>query len=412
VAFHDDGPRGDAAIRGTLAGMTMLDADRIRAFRRIAAPVLTAYVDTNPATPRNQGEPAGYLAWLKTQARALDPHIPERERTLFRGQFRRFEKHLRGHPPRARGLVAFSGRHTWEYLPLQVQVEDELHWGRPALKQMLWLLDEHRPAGAVVVSRTEARFLRIWLGEVAEDERDTLVLDKTTWRRKHLVGPGHSAIGKRHGDQRDRVARRVEAHHDRFATGLARRVQRWAAQHELRPVVLVGPTRMVDALLAALPEAFRRQVALLRENLSNLSLAAVHARLAPVLARREREDEVSRVSTLLEPLDPGRIAVGLAQTLPPLQDGRVRELVIARGIGGTVRQCERCGWVDTSADRTCPRCGGGSRRAMPARVIVPELAHRQGVPIEVVAGSAATRLRRVGGIGAWLVSKRRPPAGV
>ena len=39
---------------------------RIRSLRRITAPVLTAYVDTNPATPRNQGEPPGYLAWLKT----------------------------------------------------------------------------------------------------------------------------------------------------------------------------------------------------------------------------------------------------------------------------------------------------------------------------------------------------------
>lgn len=37
----------------------MLDADRIRTLRRITAPVLTAYVDTNPGTPRNQGEPPG-----------------------------------------------------------------------------------------------------------------------------------------------------------------------------------------------------------------------------------------------------------------------------------------------------------------------------------------------------------------
>jgi hypothetical protein len=28
---------------------------------------------------------------------------------------------------------------------LQVKVDDELHWGPPALKQLFWLLDEHLP---------------------------------------------------------------------------------------------------------------------------------------------------------------------------------------------------------------------------------------------------------------------------
>ena len=34
----------------------MLDTDRVRSVNRIA-PVSTAYVDTNPATRRNQGDP-------------------------------------------------------------------------------------------------------------------------------------------------------------------------------------------------------------------------------------------------------------------------------------------------------------------------------------------------------------------
>jgi hypothetical protein len=383
----------------------MLDVDRIRALQRITAPVLTAYVDTNPATPRNQGEPPGYRAWLKTEARALEGRIAEPARARFREQVARLEKHLRGHPPRARGLLVFAGRRTWEYLPLQVQVEDELQWGRPALKQMLWLLDEHRPVGAVLVSRTEARFLRLWLGEFAEDEPETLVLDKTAWRRRSLVGPGHSAIRQRRGNQRDRVAQRLEAHYERFAGGLAQRIQRWAERHRLKPVLLVGPTRMVEAVGAGLPGSFRPRVVLVRENLSKLSLPVLQARLSPVAERWQREDEVSRVTALLDRRDPDRTAIGLAQTLPALQDGRVQELMLSRTVAGTVRQCEQCGWVDASADRTCRKCGA-ARRAIPTRVVVPELAHRQRVPVDVVAGPAAARLRRAGGVGAWLVSAK------
>jgi hypothetical protein len=302
--------------------------------------------------------------------------------------------------------VVFSGRKTWEILPLQVTVDDELHWGPPALTQLFWLLDEHRPAGVVVVDRTEARLFRVWLGEVVEETRETIVLDKSAWRKKHLVGPSHAGVGKRRGVHRDRVARRVEAQHKRFAVELARRLQRWSERHRLRPVLLIGPSAMIDAVFDALPAAFRPRVALRRENLSSLSPAALHARVAPVLARRQRDDEVGRVEALLGATGSGRVATGLDQTLARLQEGRVRELVMARGIDGRVRQCERCGSADRSADPRCVRCGG-QRRPELLRVVIPELAHRQRVPVDVVAGGAATRLRRVEGVAAWLDSDRR-----
>jgi hypothetical protein len=383
----------------------MLDTDRVRSLPRITPPVLTAYVDTNPATRRNQGHPPGYLAWLKTSARGLEGRIDADERLTFREHVHRLERRLRNHPPRARGLVAFSGRRTWELLPLQVKVDDELHWGPPALKQLFWLLDEHRPAGAVLVSRTEARLFRIWLGEVAEEEREALVLDKSAWRKKHLVGPSHAGVGKRRGVQRDRFARRVEAQYGRFTVDLARRVQRWSGRHRLRPVLLVGPSAMIGAVFGALPAVLRARVALLRENLSHLSPAALQARLEPVLARWRRDDELRRVEALLGARGSSGIATGLDDTLARLQEGRVRELLIARGIDGTVRECERCGWVDRSGDPACRRCGG-QRRTAAVRVVVAELARRQGVSIDVVAGRAATRLRRAEGIAAWLRSER------
>jgi hypothetical protein len=383
----------------------MLDTDRIRSLPRITAPVLTVYVDTNPATRRNQGQPPGYLAWLRTSARGLENHIGADERAMFREHVRRLERHLQSRPPRARGLAAFSGPRTWELLPLQVTVDDELHWGPPALKQLFWLLDEHRPAGVVVVSQTAARLFRVWMGEVVEEHRQAIVLHTSAWRKKHLIGPSHAGVAKRRGVQRDRFAHRMEAQHARFATELARRVKRWSERHRLRPVLLVGPSGSIDAVVAALPSAFRPRVALRRENLSQLSPAALHARVEPFLARWQRDDELGRVEALLGATRSDRVAAGLDQTLARLQEGRVRELVIARGIDGTVRQCERCGWVDRSGDPSCARCGG-QRRAVAVRVVIPELARRQRVSIDVVAGRAATRLRRAEGIAGWLRSKK------
>jgi hypothetical protein len=385
----------------------MLDVARVRSLPRLKAPVLTAYLDTNPATARNQSNPPGYLAWLKARARLLDGRVPESERALFREHVGRLEQYLRRHPPRQRAVVAFAGAGTREFLPLQVKVEDELHWGPPALKQLFWLLDEHQPSGAVVLSRSGARFLRVWLGEVVEEEPEAFTVDRSAWRRKDLVGPSRAGVWKRRGAQRDRFEARMKAQYDRLARGVATRVHRWAERHGLRPVLLAGPTEMVEAVFAELREEFRQRAALLRENLSYLSPAELHARLEPALERWKRDHEATRVEALLGDGGP-RTALGVDETLARLQDGRVRELVIARGIGGTVRQCERCGRVDRAADRACPTCGG-ARHNMPVRVVIPELAHRHGVLVDVVAGRAASRLRAAGGVGAWLgpPSRRR-----
>jgi hypothetical protein len=116
----------------------MLDIDRIEALRRLAPPVLSAYIDTNPATRRNQGHPPGYLAWLKTAARRLERQVAAEQQRTFREKVQRLERELQDRSARARGIAAFVGPRTREFLRLQVAVDDELHWGPPALKQLFW----------------------------------------------------------------------------------------------------------------------------------------------------------------------------------------------------------------------------------------------------------------------------------
>lgn len=92
----------------------MLDAGRIRSLPRLAAPLLTAYLDTSPAVPRNQGSLPGDLTWLKSRAQVLDGRVPDAERSAFRGHVRRLERDLRGHPPRPRAAVFLSEAGTWQ----------------------------------------------------------------------------------------------------------------------------------------------------------------------------------------------------------------------------------------------------------------------------------------------------------
>lgn len=374
-------------------------------------PVLTAYLDTNPANQRNQSTPRGYVIWLKSagQALAREQH-PELQKQVRR-QLRRIVEHVSSSVVRSRGLVLFAGPGVWEEIPLQVPVHDELHWGKPSLEQLAWVLDEHRVRGAVLVNRTGARFFRFWLGRVTEDEKVAFSIDTSSWRIPHLVGRSTSGVSKQHGVHRDRVAARERAQLDRFAAELAKRIARWIAQQEIDPVVLVGEPKEIEGVRAAMPERSREQVVLLPKVLPRTSPADVQRELEPVLREWERNHEVEKVENLLSARDPARAVVGMDETLHQLQRGRVRELVIARGLKGTARQCLKCGWVDRSGDPVCPLCGS-QRRSRTLRTVIPELASAFGVPMEIVAGDAAAKLRNAGGIGAWLGQRKKPVRGV
>lgn len=370
----------------------------------VPPPVLTVYLDINPANPRNQG--GGYLTWLKSAGQALSKELPRDAKRLFRAQLARVEEYLKMENPRARGLAVFAGPRVWEVVPLQVDVTEELHWGKASLQQMAWMLDEHRLRGAVLIDGSGARFFRFWLGSVTEDEAATFFIDYSSWRKPHLAGTTTSGVGKQFGVQRDQFAERMAAQRRRFANTLAQKIAQWASEGEMSPVVLVGASDDVDEVLAALPAELRPRTAVVRKALSNLAAGDVKKRLEPVLKRWEREYEAALVDELLAA--PGaKAAIGLDEALAQLQEGAVLELVVARGMTGQLKECLGCGRFDRSADPVCAHCGG-QRRPRTLRTVLPELASLEGVPIEVVSGEAAKKLRAAGGIAVRLSSAPRP----
>jgi hypothetical protein len=379
----------------------MIDARRIQALPRLAPPALTLYLDTNPRQSRNQGHPPGYLIWLKSRAQAIAGRTPPEEQKLFREQLQRVEDYLREQPPRERGLVVFASPTAWEWLPLQVDVEDELHWGRPSLTQLLWLLDEHQPCGVVLADRSGTRFFRYWLGELAAQEQETFRVDTSAWRKKDLMPPAHPGIQKTRGSQRDVFEQRIEAQYARFYREAAERLRQWAEREKLEPVLLVGLAPVVEAIRDDLPRNLQERVAILAEDLAHKTPAELQARAEPEIASWKRRYELRLVERMLSNPNGTHAVVGMDETLARLQQGTARELVVVRGLGGKLRQCSQCGWTDRAADRTCASCGG-ERREVALRAAIPELARRYGVPVEVVAGEAASKLREAGGIGAWL----------
>lgn len=373
----------------------MFDTRLLRTLPELATPVLTVYLDTNPANPRNLGRPSGAGAWVKTHARELATRLTNTDPQLIKNHAQRIDAYLDDHLARAKGLIFFAGAKSWKIVRLQVPVEDEIYWGKPSLGQLMWILDEHQPHGVLVVDRNGARFFRYWLGEIEEQKQDRFELDLSQWRRRELVA------GR--GADRDSFQQRVDAQYARFFKDTAERCRTWREREGLSRVFVAGPTEAAEATWNELPETCRAQGALVRGLPARVTGPELQRRLEPEIEAWKRARELEDVEAILAAGEGPRASLGIDTTLARIQQGEVRSLLVVRGLSGRVRVCRQCGWVDRNPEDTCHRCGG-ARETESLRTAFPELAHARNIPIEVVAGPAAERLRSVDGLAAWLAN--------
>jgi rubrerythrin len=376
----------------------MLKPGLIESLPDLPAPVLTVYLDTDRSKSVNRGLEPAYLISLKSRGKLLQEKLPPEDREPFEGQLARVEAYLRLHAPHAKGAVIFSGGNNWEFVPLEADIEDEVHWGIPDLAQLFWLLDEHKPYGIVLVSRKRAQFFLYRLRELLELEDKAFTLGPS---KEKEMGPVARSGGVRvsRGTARDVFNHHVDAQYARYYRQIAEDIQRWSGAEHFQSMFLLGPAEMVNAIQKELSETMREKVISVGEDLGWVSRAELHKWIEPIVAKHEDERKAAIVNALLSE-ERGHL-VGLDETLARLQQRRVRNLVVAKGLDATLKRCGECLWVDRTTDPVCPACGR-ERYTVTLRDVLPELARRYKVSVEVVSGEAGQELEGAGGIGAWL----------
>lgn len=386
----------------------MLKPNLLQSLPEIPCPVLSVYLDTDRAESDNRKLTPGYMTWLRSQASALAGTVTPQEKKLCLAQLARVKEHLSAHRPRERGLAIFAGPNTWELVALQLQVKNEISWGRPALSQLLWLMDEHRACGIVVVTQKGARFYLYWLGELVKLEEKEFAADVLEWRKKDLgkfEGTGTAAlpgIHKSRGSQHDVFEHRMDAQYRHFCREVAEGIQlHWPEQAGQRVIFLVGLEDIAKCILEEFPEAFRKRIVPVKEDLGWgwVSRAELQRRLEPIIQQWERQREIALVEALLS-TERG-VVLGIDETLVRLQQGTARSLIVENELEAGLHRCEQCGWMDRVAGPSCTVCGG-KRHAASMREALPDLVRRFGTAIEIVAGEAARKLHEAGGMGAWL----------
>jgi hypothetical protein len=375
----------------------MLKLGVIESIAALAGPVLSVYLDTDQAKQINRGLKPGYLTWLESQGKSIARTVSLDDQELFRKQLQRTEDYLGKQPPRSSGVVIFAGRDSQEFVPLQVEVEDEMHWGAPALAQLLWLLDEHKRYGVVVPGRKRARFFLYWLGEVRELQEKEFRLEPS--KRKEMGPVARPGVRLSRGTNRDVFEHHVAAEYAHYNQQIAERIERWFAAEQLSSVFLVGLAQMVKAIRKEVSPALVERVVLIDEDLGWVSRKELLERIEPDIVSHRHKCEMAFVEAILG--NSRNVVLGVDEALVQLQQGKIRSVVVTKGLNGSLQQCVKCLWVDRTSDPVCPACGD-RRKNVALRDVLPELVRRYNASLEIVSGESARKLQEKSGIGAWL----------
>jgi peptide subunit release factor 1 (eRF1) len=344
------------------------------------APVLSLYLHLDRHS-RSNDEHKLALRQLLAQAAGQGAAAADIERVerFFETEFDR----------QGRSLACFScqAQKFWRAIPLLVPVENAIYVGRrPYVKPLSDLLDNYEDFAIIMVDREGARVLTYRLGALA-DTAGTL-----------------GAEVKRH-KQGGLAAQKLQRYEDQEARHNLRDAAEWAmdylAQHGVTRAVISGTEANLAAFKTLMPRALADKVVGTVNLDVNASPAEAWERAFEVAQASQKQAEaelLEQVITLARKGGAG--ALGLADTLAALQQGRVHQLLIDSGLRKAGAQCANCRAVVVEVAEACPYCGGN---LLPSDDVVNLAVHAaMDAGVKVSALEPSSRFAEVGQIAAVL----------
>jgi hypothetical protein len=380
----------------------MSHSDQIQTIAESQEPILSAYLNTQNRNASQHPRVPLHLAWFRKMAASLSQTLPPQDSARFQHEVARVEHFLEGRHPEEKALAIFAGQETWNALPLQIGVENEIRWGKPAVGQLFRLQREHAPYGIVVVDHQAARFFQYFLGEFIELGEKRFEIDQSQWKKKDIGHVNSEKVRMSRGTNQDLFEHRLKAQYDHLCRDTTDQAMAYSKQHDFAAIFLVGLDQLVGPIQQKFPPSFRGRLVSVPEDYGKLSPSKILRRLEPLMADYEQKQQLLDVQQLLA-TEKGTVT-DVDETLARVQDGSIRTLVLAADHDFNLRKCEKCGMVNRSSDLACTSCGG-KRRNIALLDVLPSLAAEHGTKVQFVTGKAARILTKAGGIAGWL---RRP----
>jgi len=293
-----------------------------------------------------------------------------------------------------KGLVVISCGllGIWREYHLAVRVRDLLVCDRrPYLKPLFALLDDHQPYVIVLVDRRSARLFLVHLGEVVEYTEET-----------SEDVPGKHRKGGWFGLSQTRYARHIEHHVDQHLEGVAGLLERMLSTGDIGRVAVAGPVEAVSRFRSFLPAEIQDKIStFFREEMTvdRGDLLAVSQSVMQEVEQAMEDRFVEEITAAVA--EGGRAVIGLDDVASSAVQGRIRKLAVESGYQSGGYRCRECGHLFTTAEGSCPYCGGELEDVPYFVDLVVQTAADQGALVEVVRPDHPA-LARAGRIGALL----------
>jgi peptide chain release factor subunit 1 len=344
------------------------------------APILSLYLNLDPQR-RSTDEIKLSLRRLLSQAaeQGAAPADIERIERFFEYE----------HERQGRAVACFSSqaRKFWRGYTLLVPVQSAVHVGqRPFVKPVSDLWDNYGRFGVIMVDREGARLFIYHLGALEESA-------------------GTLGTEVKHHKQGGWAAQKLQRYEDQEARHNLKDAAEWAdtyvSQHRVTRVVLAGTEETVAQFSAQLPRALADKVVgqiSLDTNASPLDAWEHAFEVAQEAQRKAEEEQLEQVITVAHKGGAG--AIGLADTLAALQQGRVHQLLLVPELHTPGYQCTHCRAIILEALPACPYCSGKLVASTDVVNLAIHAAIDAGLKVSVLDRSP--RLAEVGGIAAVL----------
>jgi peptide chain release factor subunit 1 len=343
-------------------------------------PVLSLYLNLDR---HNRSGDEHKLALRQLLAQAAEQGAPgadiERIERFFETEFDR----------QGRSVACFScqARKFWRPFPLLVPLQNAVYVGRrPYVKPLGDLFDNYECFAVVMVDREGARILVYRLGALSETA-GTL-----------------GAEVKRHR-QGGLAAQKLQRYEHQEARHNLRDAAEWAAeyltQNDIARAVISGTEENLAEFRTQMPRALADKVVGSINLDVNASPAEAWERAYEVAQASQKQQEAETLEQVITlAYKGGAGALGLADTLAALQQGRVHQLLVDPSLRRHGAQCANCNAVVVEELDGCPYCGGKLISSADVVNLAVHAAMDSGVKVSALEPSE--RLTEVGQIAAVL----------
>lgn len=374
---------------------------------------LSVYVSTNPAEITTEGIRLRINALLDQQSQRLAGTALEKP---FSEERKVVEEFTRGIRPGSPGLVIISSTQAGEghavWLP--DLLEEHVRFGPGAdVLPLIDVLDDYEPVAVAIVERDKARLMVFAWGALELSQHlDTPLPDRDTTRGR--VSPrlqradltreagGGGALG---------FERHMQTHIEDHLRRVIHELEVLQQGYTFNRLFLAGPADALAMLKRHLSEPLKGMVVGDLTVDSRSSDQEVQALVMEAARRIERQNESDLVEEIITRSEKEQGAVsGTASTLWALFRRQLHTLVLAGGMRENGNHCPNCDLLLPIEDIVCPQC---DQKTVEVDLWeeLPRFAMKQGTPVEVVHGDAASALWHHEGMGGRLKSAGRLPSG-